>query len=177
MLNAKRFHIVITIVIALAYSAIIFFPENGLPDQVYSRRLPNFAEFLKHQVGNDYRSFGIFPNYSSQVGVQDLGVVGPFSTSGLAAFVHSIDPAGKLGFYGSTVLLLAGVGADRYLQYRSLFDWLGVRFMVVERSVFGRQPHTNEFHDYLLREAGGVQESVFRRPGGSHRIAQRETAL
>ena len=153
--------IMITIVIALAYSAIIFFPENGLPNQVYSRRLPNFAEFLKHQVGNDYRSFGIFPNYSSQVGVQDLDVVGPFSTSGFAAFVHSIDPAGKLGFYGSTVFLLAGLGPDRYLKYRSLFDWIGVRYIVVERSLFNRQSYPTEFHDYLLRERPGSYKKVY----------------
>jgi hypothetical protein len=133
--------------ITLAYSAIIFFPTQGLPKQVSDRHLPSFADFLKHRVGNDYRTFGIFPNYSSQVGVQDLGTVGPFNTSGLAAFVHSIDPAGELDFYRSTVFLLGGMDANRYLRYRSLFDWIGVRYIVVERAVLFR-----EFQDHLLSE-------------------------
>jgi hypothetical protein len=61
--------------IIACYSAIVALPKQGLPTQVYSRAIPAFAEFLRTRIGNDYRSFGIFPNFSSQAAVRDIGVV------------------------------------------------------------------------------------------------------
>jgi hypothetical protein len=129
-------------VIIVCYSMIIAVPKQGLPDQVYNRILPTFAEFLRTRIGNDYRSFGIFPNFSSQAMVRDIGVVGPFAPSGFAAFMHAIDPKGQLGFYGSSVFLLAGPASwrldlNRYVHYRPVFDWLGVRYLVLEKAVLG----------------------------------------
>lgn len=39
------------------------------------------------------------------------------------------------------------VGADRYTQYRTLFDWIGVRYLVLERS--GGSLFPTEIQDYL----------------------------
>lgn len=129
-------------VIILCYSAIIALPKQGLPQQESNRALPPFAEFLRTHVPPDYRTFGIFPNFSSLVKVQDIGVVGPFATSGFAAFIHSIDPKGELRFYGSSVFLLGQpvgqprqLDVSRYIHYRHIFDWLGVRYLVLEKSV------------------------------------------
>ena len=141
-------------IIILGYAAIIALPTKGLPNQVYARALPPFANFLRTRIGRDYRSFGIFPNFSSQATVQDIGVVGPFATSGFAAFVHSVDPEGKLGFYGSSVFLLAGAGPWRldlnnYIHYRAIFDWLGVRYLVIEKEMLAAnaQALSNLQHD------------------------------
>ena len=134
--------------IILCYSAIVALPKHGLPSQVYDRALPAFAEFMRVRTGSDYRGLGIFPNFSSQAEVRDMGVVGPFGTSGFAAFIHSIDPDGKLGFYGSGVFLLAGPGPwqldlNRYIRYLPIFDWLGVRYLVLERAMLS--PQTQAF--------------------------------
>jgi hypothetical protein len=142
---------VLAALMILGYSAIIALPKNGLPNQVHTRALPAFAEFLRARVGSDYRSFGIFPNFSSQARIQDVGVVGPFATSGFAAFIHSIDPAGKLGFYGSSVFLLAGAGwrldLNSYSRYRPIFDWLGVRYLVVEKAMLGSNAQAFANHE------------------------------
>ncbi len=120
------------------YGLLIVLPREGLPPLQHAREVPAFAQYLRQHAGHEYRSFGIFPDHSSQVPVQDVGTVGPLAPSGFAAFVHMIDPEGRLNYAGSTVFVLAGWGrlpTEQYLRHRAIFDWLGVRFLVLERSL------------------------------------------
>jgi Bacterial membrane protein YfhO len=120
------------------YALLIVLPPEGLPSLQHTREVPAFARYVRQHAGHTYRSFGIFPDHSSEVPVQDLGVVGPLAPSGFAAFIHAIDPEGRLGYAASTVFVLAGwgnVSTEQYLRHRAIFDWLGVRFLVLEKSL------------------------------------------
>jgi hypothetical protein len=137
LLGGRKFLGALTAVLTLiAYCALIAVPHSGLPTLVMERKLPAFAKLVGQAAGPQYRTFGIFPDFSSQVPVQDVGVVGPMAPSGYAAFIRIIDPEGRLSYAGSTVLTLAGretVTAAQYLRRQAVFDWLGVRYLVLER--------------------------------------------
>jgi hypothetical protein len=119
-----------------AYAWIILFPKNGLPQLEVTRTIPNFADFLRKDAGQLYRSFGIFPDFSSQVQVRDLGVVGPFATSDFAALIRVIDVHGISSFFRSSEFMLAGrryFPLDAYLRSKPVLDWMGVRYLVLDK--------------------------------------------
>ena len=67
--GSKTISTMIAAGIALGYSSIVFFPKVGLPNQVYNRDLPDFRRVLNTKLAMTI-SFGIFPGFSSQLGVE-----------------------------------------------------------------------------------------------------------
>ena len=64
--------------------------------------------WLREQAGEEYRAFGIYPDYSSLGEIQDVEVVGPLATSEWVAFVDLVSNPNMARFHriGSTFSLV-----------------------------------------------------------------------
>jgi hypothetical protein len=125
----------------VAYTAIIIVPDVGLPRQFDVDAPPQFMRWLKASAGEDYRSFGIAPDFSSIDAVQDMTAVGPLAPEAFYNAVQAVGTPSIINRYsGSTTFTLAGLydfPLDQYAKSKPIFDWLGVRYLVMDRSRFG----------------------------------------
>jgi hypothetical protein len=120
--------------------------------------------WLKQRAGDEYRAFGIFPDYSSIGEIQDLEVVGPIATNEWVSFVDLIASAKAARAYrsGSTFTVVrqreAGIEFDVSTDYpraRPLFDWAGVRYIVLDKHEFDGENRSD--HLALLRPSSGLE--------------------
>ena len=109
---------------------------------------------LRQAAGDEYRVFGIHPDYSSIGEIQDVEVVGPIATNEWVTFVDLIaSPRVASGHRnGSTFALTQGAGgpygynlATDYPRARPLLDWAGVRYIVLDNRVFHFQARVDQF--------------------------------
>jgi hypothetical protein len=127
--------------VALAtYGALIVRPDVGLPRQFNLDQPPEFLKWLQAREGQAYRSFGIAPDHSSIGPVQDISAVGPLAPQEYAQFVHLVSDEKTNNDYATTThFMLAGpwsFGLDQYERMKPIFDWLGVRYLVLDRDYF-----------------------------------------
>jgi len=130
--------------VAVGYAAVVVLPADGLPTRVDALAPPRFLRWLADEAGAEYRTLGIAPDFSSVGGVQDLGVVGPFSPRSFANFVQAVSPEllwrnfQRIGTFwvtiGFPVREYYDLGA--YMRAKPVFDWLGVRYVVLDREFF-----------------------------------------
>jgi hypothetical protein len=126
--------VVMTGAALLGFGFVVASPPSGLPRRAGPPAAPACAPFLTGAAVPNYRSFGIFPDYSSLIQVQDVGVVGPFATSEFAGFVKLAG-----GDLISSEFMLAGrrnYPIEHYLSHKDCFDWLSVRYLVLEKGWF-----------------------------------------
>jgi len=144
---------------------VVVVPTTGLPRPYDVEAVPPYLAWLRQAAGAEYRAFGIRPDYSSLAGVQDIDVVGPLATREYAAFIKLIAPPPVENFYlsSSTFALPQPLSVpDRfdlstdYPRARPVLDWLGVRFLVIERGVFGEGPGTRTDHLALFDPSAGL---------------------
>ena len=129
------------------YTVLIIQPVKGLPIQFELDQPPNFMQWLQKNSSPNYRTFGIQPETSSIANVQDIGVVGPFALQEYHALVGLLSRQDTLASYeGTTVFSLAGYmnfDLQQYQQTRPLFDWIGVKYLVLDHSYFNSEQRTD----------------------------------
>jgi hypothetical protein len=131
----------------LGYTALVVLPSVGLPRRAALDAPPTFMRWLEQQEGGLYRSFGIVPNYSSTAGLQDISTVGPLAPREFEHFVDVVSSADEHVFYDSSSTFSLTTGPDQpyslskdYARARPVFDWMGVRYLVLNRSQFRDGP-------------------------------------
>ena len=125
------------------YAWLIVAPRVGLPRRIDVDAPPAYMQWLRDAAGREYRAFGIQPDYSAVAGIQDLGVVGPLATSEFAQFVDLVATTKVAEFYRqSSTFWLAMPDRDTafdlagYPRARPILDWIGLRYIVLDRKVF-----------------------------------------
>ncbi|GIW78879.1 MAG: hypothetical protein KatS3mg105_0686 [Gemmatales bacterium] len=123
--------------------------DHGLPKRFDETRPPRFMHWLKTQTGHGYRSFGIHPNGSSLGSIQDISAVGPLAPVSFLRFVElAANEIPYHSYRSSTHFMLAGPWAfdlHRYQVTRPVFDWFGVRYLVLDKAHFQKGKRTSEF--------------------------------
>jgi hypothetical protein len=125
----------------VGYAALVTVPSVGLARQFDIDTPPHCKQWLKDAAGENYRSFGIAPNFSSIDAVQDLSAVGPLAPVDFYNFVQSVSTPAVISRYGdSTTFTLSGLyifPLDQYTKAKAIFDWVGVKYLVMDRNHFG----------------------------------------
>ena len=131
------------------YAGVVMLPPTGLPNRFDVERVPSYLTWLRDHAGEEYRAFGIQPDYGSLAGVQDIEAVGPLATPEFIRFVGLISSPDMAAFVrnGSTFSLVHPVFstphydiASAYPVVRPIFDWMGVRYLVFSRRVYDTAP-------------------------------------
>jgi hypothetical protein len=130
---------VLSLVAVGAYVWVVTWPSTGLPNRDALDAPPRFMNWLHQAAGHEYRAFGIYPDYSSIGEIQDTEVVGPLATNAWVSFVDLVSspPVARLHRVGSTFAL--GQSYDLPFDYpraRPLMDWVGVRYLVLDKLGF-----------------------------------------
>jgi hypothetical protein len=112
-----------------------------LPRQFDAEQPPSFMRWLASNETADDRSFGILPDWSSIGSVQDISAVGPLAPAEFYELVRLIsdDPTAQ-EYSKTTHFMLSGpwsYNLGQYLRARPIFDWAGVRYLVLNRQYFG----------------------------------------
>jgi hypothetical protein len=136
-------------VVAVGYGAMIALPASGLPQQYPLDRAPAFITWLQGAEGDTYRSYGIWPEGSSVGPLQDIGAVGPLAPYAFRDFVDLVADDKQAKFYhDTTTFLLAGLGENlgmaQYQKTQPVMDWMGVRYLVLDRALFNPGARTDE---------------------------------
>jgi hypothetical protein len=139
-------------VAVVGYGLIVALPSVGLPRQFDVDAPPPFMRWLKERTGDEYRSFGIAPDFSSIAAIQDISVVGPVAPWEFNSFVDLIAPPDAANFFrgSSTFSLTQGSGMKdtydlrQYPKAKPLLDWAGVRYLVLDRSYFRQGVRTDD---------------------------------
>lgn len=131
----------LAIVVLAGYAVLVPWPRSGLPRQFEADRPPSFMRWLMEHETVDDRSFGILPDWSSIGPVQDIGAVGPLAPAEFLELVRLIsDEPTALEYSKTTHFMLSGpwsYNLGQYVRARPVFDWLGVRYLVLNRQYFG----------------------------------------
>jgi hypothetical protein len=124
----------------VGYATILVRPDVGLPRAFDLDQPPAFLTWLQADEGQAFRSFGIAPDHSSIGPVQDISAVGPLAPQEYAQFVHLVSTPKVNDDYATTThFMLYGpwsFGLDQYAQMKPIFDWIGVRYLVLDRDYF-----------------------------------------
>jgi hypothetical protein len=133
------------------YAAVIVLPSSGLPRQANLDAPPPFMIWLKTAAGDDYRAFGITPDYSSIGAIQDIGAVGPLAPPSFERFVSAVSPLKLAEFFrGSSTFELTNLPeapfslATDYPVAKPILDWFGVRYVVLDRGSFNPTGRTDD---------------------------------
>jgi hypothetical protein len=147
-----------------AYAWVIVWPTAGLPRRVDVDAPPRYMAWLHEAAGQEYRAFGIYPDYSSVGEIQDVEVVGPLATNEWVAFVDLVSSPAVAKFHriGSTFSLVNKIEptiwydlTTDYPRARPLFDWAGVRYIVLDKAAFNGRWRSD--HQALLDPAAGLR--------------------
>jgi hypothetical protein len=180
----------------VGYALLVALPETGVPSRVDADTPPPYMDWLNTSAGSQYRSFGIMPDFSSIGAIQDIGAVGPLAPPEFASFVDLISTKDYAGYYrGSSNLILTNgspiFSLDQYARAKPIFDWFGVKYLVLDRSTFNPTGRTDD--QTLLANDAGVQvayddgrmrvlESADARPkaeffGGAHFASDQQSII
>jgi Bacterial membrane protein YfhO len=156
----------------LVYALVVAVPSVGLPQQVDVVRPPAYMGWLKAAADDQYRAFGIEPDFSSVAAIQDVDAVGPLAPReygtfvGLAASAEVASQFYRIGHFWLTIGLPGQDVYDLadYLRARAVMDWVGVRYVVLDKAVF--QPRGRTDDQQLLAPDAGLdvvyEDSVVR---------------
>jgi len=136
-----RVGIVVATAVFVGYAALVPWPRSGLPRQFDADQPPTFMRWLASVETPDDRSFGILPDWSSIGPVQDISAVGPMAPPEFQELVRLIaDEPTALEYSKTTHFMLSGpwsYNLSLYPRARPVLDWLGVRYLVLNRQYFG----------------------------------------
>jgi hypothetical protein len=147
-----------------AYAWVVIWPTSGLPRLVEIDAPPRYMTWLHEAAGQEYRSFGIYPDYSSVGEIQDVEVVGPLATNEWVTFVDLVSSptVAKLHRVGSTFALDNKIEptiwydlTTEYPRSRPLLDWAGVRYLVLDKAVFDGRRRSD--HESLFQPSSGLR--------------------
>jgi hypothetical protein len=139
--HRPRLAVGLGVVVLAGYAALIPMPRSGLPRQFEADQPPSFMRWLIDHETVDDRSFGILPDWSSIGPVQDISAVGPLAPAEFLELVRLIsDEPTALEYSKTTHFMLSGpwsYNLGQYARARPVLDWLGVRYLVLNRQYFG----------------------------------------
>jgi hypothetical protein len=145
------------------YAWVVVTPPAGLAVRFDADSRPTFLRWLKSRTGDEFRTLGVFPDFSAIAQVQDLAAVGPMAPRVFFNLIDLIADDGMRAFYKrSAEFMLAGKGdfsLENYRRYVDMFDWLGVKYVVLDRTYFNEGARTD--HRLLAGEPARFRE-VFR---------------
>jgi len=148
------------------YAFIVYTPKVGLPRQFNVDSPPRFVQWLKAATGQQYRTFGIAPDFSDIADIQDISAVGPLAPLEFLRFVSIISDQTTYQDYQETIhFMLAGpwhFNLDQYLRVKPIFDWVGVRYLALDHAYFSPGTRTD---DQLL-----IGNDQFRTPYKDDRV-------
>ena len=144
-----------------AYTGVIVVPSAGLPRQANLDAPPPYMPWLKNAAGDEYRAFGITPDYSSIGAIQDIGAVGPLAPRSFERFVSAVSPLKLADFFrSSSTFELTNLPeapfslASDYPVSKPILDWFGLRYLVLDRGSFEPAGRTDD--QELLKEDPSV---------------------
>jgi hypothetical protein len=140
-----------------AYAWVVVWPEDGLPKRAEIDAVPGYMTWLREQAGPEYRTVGIYPDYSSIGEIQDVEVVGPLATHEWVSFVDLVASplTASLHRIGSTFAIGQQYDlTEEYPRARPLFDWVGTRYLVLDNRLFDGRRRSD--HLPLLEPASGL---------------------
>jgi hypothetical protein len=150
----------VTVAVTVAgYGWLVASSSDGLARRFEADAPPPFMAWLHEHAGSEYRTFGIFPDFSSIDQIQDVGAIGPLAPPEFRAFVDIVsDDVIRQAYDGSPIFMLVGrigMAFDQYQTTRPVFDWLGVRYIVLERGF--RNPDTGQDEQILLSDTSNFR--------------------
>lgn len=124
------------------YAALIAWPNEGLPNLSSPAPIPGYLRAIEAGDPTNYRSFGIPPDFSALVRVQDISVASAFTTMEFNTFVKLVgnNSGPTLLSFANSMFMLASrttFPIREYLTWKPVFDWIGVRFLVFDKAFFG----------------------------------------
>jgi len=148
------------------YTALIVRPGSGLPRQFNVDTPPKFMTWLSSAAGDSYRNFGIAPDFSSIAPIPDVDVVGPFSPRSFANFVDLVGSQAVSDHFREVGVFLLTIGIDvkehydlkDYPRVKPIFDWLGIRYVVLDRQFFRTGARTD---DVAIRSGDAQLKQVY----------------
>jgi hypothetical protein len=126
------------------YVLLIAVPNYGLPVRADLRRQEPYMTFLKGKDVDQYRTFGINADFSSIGDLDDISTAGPFAPHSFRSFVHLVSNDEMSNFYDSAAKFwldrsptsAPDFKLDQYQKMRPLFDWVGVKYLVLANKDF-----------------------------------------
>jgi hypothetical protein len=128
--------------LGLVFYGAFIVPRCSLPDNIDLSRPPRSLVWLKEHVGNHARSWGVQPDFSSVLRVQDLGAIGPLAPRSFQEFIRlTTDDASYHNYVLSTYNLLGAFywsyPLELYLAYKPIFDACSLRYLYLNKDYFG----------------------------------------
>lgn len=140
-----KYLIIVMITIAVGmFILLIHIPKHGLPNRFDVTIPPKHIFWLKERLSAGERTFGIRPDYQTLADIQNIDTNGPFQPYGFANFINLIEgnvtPSEKSWFNnGYFDINLTQYNMNKYILHKPFFDWIGVRYIVLEKSVFEKR--------------------------------------
>jgi hypothetical protein len=127
--------------------------------------------WLRAQAADQYRSFGIAPDFSSVGAIQDISVVGPLAPPDFGSFVDLISTPTVAAHYRLIGTLWVTIGIpvqdyydlNQYPNAKPVLDWAGVRYLVLDRTYF--------------RPGGRTDDQALLAPGSGLAVAYEDNAV
>jgi len=155
-----RYLLVFMVIITVAvFVVLIRFPQYGLPNQFDVTVPPKHIFWLKERLTQEERVFGIRPDYQTLADIESIDTNGPFQPYGFVNFIKLIEgnitPSEK-GFFnnGYFDIILTQYNMSKYILHKPFFDWVGVRYIVLEKSVFDKR---KEEYNALVDNKSGLK--------------------
>ena len=138
----RRLGAALGVLTLVGYALLVPWPRSGLPRQFDAETPPTFMRWLAEKETTDDRSFGIMPEWSSVGRLQDISVVGPLAPRAFLEYLRLIgDAAAVKSYEESTHFMLSGTlvkfDLGLYPRARPFLDWVGVRYIVLNKQFFG----------------------------------------
>jgi len=130
---------IIVVMFAIGYAFLIYLPKNGLPNQFDLTIPPKHLSWLKDRVFIGDRAFGIRPGLQIIPHIESIDSTGPFVSQGFANFVKLIDGESVAFKNGDFEVNRLSYDMTNYLHYKPVFDWLGVKYLVLEKKIFDKR--------------------------------------
>jgi hypothetical protein len=128
------------------YAGVVILPSTGLPRPLDVDSPPPYMAWLRDLTSDGSRVFGVQPDYGALAGLHDIEVIGPLATNEYLTFVGLISTpelADRVST-GSTFSLVEPHAprpmydlGELYPRARPILDWYGVRYLVLDRRIFG----------------------------------------
>ena len=149
------------IFIVVIFIILIYIPQHGLPNQFDVTVPPEHIIWLKERLSSDNRTFGIRPDYQTLANIQNIDTNGPFQPYGFATFINLIEgdvTSTEKGFFnnGYFDINLTDYNMSKYIIHKPFFDWIGVKYIVLEKSVFSKR---KEEYNTLTNSKSGLKIS------------------
>ncbi|KAF0144477.1 MAG: hypothetical protein FD156_1781 [Nitrospirae bacterium] len=161
-LSKGKYLIIVMITVAVGmFILLIYVPNHGLPNQFDVTVPPKHIVWLKERLSAGERTFGIRPDYQTLADIQNIDTNGPFQPYGFANFINLIEgnvsPTERGWFNnGYFDINLTQYNMNKYILHKPFFDWIGVKYIVLEKGVFDKR---REEYNVITNSQSGLKTS------------------